>query len=220
MTTSTDSRKTGIARADLGSVTFASVASKAAQYNGYTAFISDWGSSGTMAFSNGSRWLPIAGRALLKHLGSASSNIGSTPTIVLQTPANVAGLIQVGDMIVFDMPGMIKSGTTDTGSWNIYAGTAGTTSDTGVITTNNQALAAANQSVGVMTGLKIVSNTSVQRVGSASGGWQAASTVAAAAPVTISDLSANSLIFSFAIFSGGTTNTVAMQEGAIWHVAS
>jgi hypothetical protein len=184
------------------------------------AFVSDWGAYGTFARSNGTRWIPVGGRVLLKHLGAGQSGIANTATIVIQTPAMPAGMVQANDSIVFDISGATKSGTTDSLNTSAYAGTAGTTSDTAIANTTMTMLNAANQTGNGLYAFKVIDNTHVQRVGAIAGQglYPFQSATAAPASVVVSDLSANALFFSFAIQSSGTTNTVGIQDGMIWQV--
>jgi hypothetical protein len=207
----------------VGSFAFAALPPAASYPNG-EAFVSDWGATGTKVRSNGTRWLPMGGRALLKHLGPAQSGVGSTSTIVLQSPQLPAGLIQTGDLILFDITGMAKNGTTDNGVLDCLVGTAGTTADTSLLAgAAVTAMAAANQTADAMLCFKVVSSTSAQRVGVQNGsglyGGGGVSTVAAPVAVTVPNLSSSAVFLSFAIASSGATNTMAIQEGSIWHVA-
>lgn len=189
--------------------------------NGYEAFITDWGANGAKVRCNGTRWLPIGGRVLLAHLGAQVSGIANTATIVLASPAMPIGTIQAGDAFVFDIYGLTKSGATDSLNVSVYVGAAGTTSDTALITANT-VLGAAGRAGSSLLPLKVASNTSVQRVGTVSGLGVYSNTVTVAAPgaVTITDASANVLYLSFSIVSSGTTDTVGIQDGAIWQIVN
>lgn len=204
----------------LGSFTYATLPA-AASYSGMEAFASDWGANGTKVRSNGTRWLPVGGRVLHKHLGAAVTGVANTATIVLQTPLMPVGSAQAGDAFYLDITGLTKSGTTDNLNVTAYCGTAGTTSDASLITTNTP-LAAASQSGGVLYVLKVIDNTHIQRIGpiSSNGEYAVAAASALNAAVVVSDLSANAEYLSVAIASSGTTNTVAISDGAIWQIVN
>lgn len=202
-----------------GDFAFANLPS-AASYSGYEAFVTDWGVNGTLARSNGTRWLPVNGRALLKR-ANAVTGITNSVSIVIQSQLP-AGCPQAGDSVVFDILGLTKSGTTDSGLIAAYAGTAGTTSDTNILPATNTIMAAANRSASSLVVYKIISDTSVQRVGSMNGsglyGGGGVSSVAAPSAVTVTDMSANALYFSFGLTSSGTTDTLALQDAVMWHI--
>jgi hypothetical protein len=204
-----------------GSFAYASLPS-ASTYSGYEAFVTDWGANGTKVRSNGTRWLPMGGRVLLKHLGAAQAGVANSATIVLQTPAMPAGTVQANDLIVVDIPGITKTGTTDSLNIAIYAGTAGTTSDANLTPSVVTALSSGSVNGSSLYTFKVVSNTSVQRAGTMNGvgNYANQSSNAIPAAVTVTDMSASALIWSYAIQSSGTTNTVGIQDGAIWQIVN
>jgi hypothetical protein len=209
----------------VGSVTYATLIANNpcnSTWNGYKAFVTDWGAYGTEVRCNSaiSRWVPVGGRVMLRHLASAVSGIGSTATVVIQSPAMPAGTIQAGDSLVLDILGVTKTGTTDTLNPTAYLGTAGTTSDTS-LGTFNTLLTAAQQAGDGLFVFKVAGNTSIQRVGTTVQGglYSVAGAGGAPAAVTVTDLSANAEFISFAIASSGATNTVAIQDAVIWQIA-
>jgi hypothetical protein len=184
-------------------------------YAGYRARVTDGGPTGGIyVVSDGVRWKPVNGTANLKTLGAAVSGIANTEQIVLQAllPIN---FWQTNDNLRLWLA-TTKSGATDSMNLNVRVGTAGTTADTAVMTVS--AMGATNLSSGLQFDFRLVSATSLQRVGqiaSSTGSYVGASNTAAPAAVTISDASANALYVSVGIASSGATNTVAAQSGQI-----
>lgn len=98
---------------------------------GRQIFISDVGPKGTYWEDDGTRWKPVNGGCVLATLDAISSNVGQTETIVFQYQMP-AGLLQLSDRL--RLWGTItRSSTTDTASWALKLGTAGTIADAGLI---------------------------------------------------------------------------------------
>lgn len=176
---------------------------------------SDLGTNGSLVASNGTRWRPVNGEATLKSLAAPVSGVANSDTLVLQALIP-AGAWQAGDVVAVRHLAVNKSGTTDTALVTVRVGTAGTTGDT-VITglSAAQGLTAAMQAGGLDFDLRLISNTSAQRVGNVAagaGGFGAGSASAESAATTISDASANALYVTVWIKSGGTTNTVGASS--------
>lgn len=191
----------------IGSTTWANI--PAAGAAGKMAFVSNAGTKGSMWLDDGTRWKPLNGAAILATLDSATGNIANTATIVLQYLIP-AGMWQTGDVIrvqgTFE-----KSGTTDTGIVTIYIGTAGTTSDTTVL--SSTWLAATSLAVDYFVDYRLDAATTVQQV-SMNTGYSAASSNQFLS-YTISSAAANDLYVSLAFRSGGTTNTVLSRYASI-----
>jgi hypothetical protein len=210
----------------LGSFTYAALVAAApcsSTFDGYKAFVTDWGASGAevRCKSAVSRWVPVGGRVMLKHFGAPQSSIANTATIVVQAQVPV-GAVQAGDTITYDILSVGKSGTTDVLTAAFYAGTAGTTSDTAISAASNTILSAAQTSGSASVPFKVISSTSIQRVGTqaVSGVYGGGNATAIPSATTITDLSANALYFSFSIKSGGTTDTVSIQDAVLWQVVN
>lgn len=178
-------------------------------------YATDYGSSGSLLRSNGTRWKPVNGCTVLATLDAVSSNIPNSETIVFQylMPANI---MQSKDRLFLYFT-MSKSGSTDTGSAKVRMGTAGTTSDTQVsITIVN--MAAANLVWGAFESYRADSATSIQQEGPNSTALQSytgTSNVAFGAAATISSLVTNPIYVSLSISASSTNNTVALQDAQL-----
>lgn len=184
---------------------------------GQPVFITNAGTKGSHWYWDGTRWKPVGGAAMLASMDSASASIGNSGTIVFQYQMPT-GLFQTSDRLRLYV-GMTKSGTTDTSGMQVYVGTAGTTSDTAVLAVTSMN-ATTLQTASIMdfrlesaTSIRMMPNTRLQA------GYGASSTTAWDAAVTISSASANSLWFSFVIYSNGTTNTVRAVDAQLQLVA-
>lgn len=175
---------------------------------GRMQFVSNAGTKGSMWLDDGTRWKPINGQCLLASLDTTSASIGSTETIVFQyqLPAN---LWQTSDIIRVQYL-MEKTGVTDTGIAGVRIGTAGTSSDTAIVSTT--ALSAASRTGLLFLDIRLESATSALQVSSPSG-YGTTSTFYSA--ITISSASANPLYVSLSIRSGGATDTVTCKSGLI-----
>lgn len=180
------------------------------------------GAPGIHVVSDGTRWKPVNGQAVLKRMGAAVSGINNTETVVAQALLP-AGILQAGDSIFMRLSAN-KTGTTDNLTVSLRVGTAGTTADTAL--TGLSALSVAsttNITAGVMLGVRVLSNTSAQKMGmngSNFGSYSSGSTAAIAAATTgLPDLSANAVWLTFTVKSSGATDTVGVQELSIIHEA-
>jgi hypothetical protein len=154
----------------------------------------------------------------MKSLGPAVSGVANSETIVLQSsfPINT---LQANDTIRIWLTGT-KSGATDNYNVTVRIGTAGTTADTAVTGLSSFALmSASGRSGGGIFDIKVVSSTSVLKVGNNGTGNAAylVGSTAAPAATTITDASANALFVSLSIASSSTTDTVAITSGQIVH---
>jgi len=194
-------------------------ANKPASYpTGLPVFISNAGTTGSLWIYTGTRWKPLNGQALLASLDAVSSNIGSSATIVHQYLIP-AGMLQTGDRIRARISGS-KSGTTDAMTLRFYMGTAGTTSDTQVM--SGTVLAAGNRNFGTDIDFRLSSATTLQQLSgiTAPFGYSTSGSTAYPAAVSITSAAANALYFSVGIFSGGATNTVAIEDSQIFITSS
>jgi hypothetical protein len=205
----------------IGPTTYANLPSASAN-PGMEAFVSDWGANGTKVRSINGRWLPMNGQTVLKRMGGAVSGIANTETILAQIQVP-AGAIQSGDLIYIRMSAN-KSGTTDSIQVSLRVGTTGTVSDTAITGLSALSIASTtNVTSGVLFGVRVLSNTSMQKMGMNGtnfGSYSSGSTgVIAAATTGLSDISSNAIWLTMTVKSSGTTDTVGAQELTIIHEA-
>ena len=187
--------------------------------SGTTYFATNVGPHGTLLQSNGTRWRGLNGAPICMKLADPVTGITNTPVIALQALFPI-GLLQAGDMVLFDMT-TSKSGTTDSCGLTCRWGTAGTTAD-GIITgwSSQTYMGASNVSGGGQQAIRIVSTTSIAKVGNntasaASYTTPAGTGAAAAATTALPDSAANALYLSVVLFSTGASNTVDMTSGRV-----
>ncbi len=174
---------------------------------------SNFGTKGTLLRYDGTRWKPVNGQTILATLDTTSSNINNSEAVVFQylLPTNAWQLKDVIRM----WAGMTKSGGTDTGTWRIRIGTAGTTSDTQVAAGASFGATSRQYAEGV--DLRLETATSVQQVPLSAGsfGYTGVTTTAAVtAAVTITSAAANPLYVSLTLVSSSTNDTVNAVYGA------
>lgn len=200
-----------------GSGTFAAKPAATAVPAGTVYRASDVGENGTWLESNGTRWRAFNGAAALKTLGNATGNIANSETIVLQTQIPI-GAWQANDLIRIAFTGT-KSGATDFLNATVRVGTAGTTADTAITGLSSYvALGGTNRSGGFIFDLKLVSATSVQRLGNAGAAatsYAGGTNTTLPAATAVTDASANALYVSLGIASSGATDTVSLQSCSI-----
>lgn len=182
----------------------------AAGVSGQVYLVTDVGASpGTLLISNGTRWKPVNGKASIRVLGPPIAGLTNVEAVSVQT-ALPAALLVVGDQIrIFTTAS--KSGTTDTGNYILRLGTAGTTSDTALLSSGLFNLA--DRAWGHILSMKIASATSVQRSGPANSNFGSYGAVATTIPAatTISNIS-NALFITVDMTSTSTTDTLTIQE--------
>lgn len=186
----------------------------AASSGGQMARVTDIGSAGfgSLWVSNGTRWLPMNGTAVLASMGAPVAGIDTTETILFQALIP-AGAWQTNDTIRVFFQGE-KSGGTDAGQMRLRVGTAGTTADTQVAQINHMGTTSVTH--GGIYDVKLLSATSAQRIGAGTTtGYAGGTTGAATGAATITSAAANALYFTVSIFSGGATNTVSASAGQI-----
>lgn len=185
---------------------------------GTLCLCTDYGTTGNLLIYKGGRWVPVNGQALVSSVQAVSANVGATPTIVHQYQFP-AGMLQIGDKIRARFA-ISKSGNTDTGPLRIYMGTAGTTSDTQISAAVNL-LSSANRAAGVDVDFCVISATTIRQLGAIATptGYSVTGNTAQPSDVTIANIS-NALYFSIGIFSGGSTDTVALQNAQLFVTSS
>lgn len=182
-------------------------------------YATDYGVSGALLHSNGTRWKPYGGCTVLATLDAPSSPIADTETIVFQylMPAN---LLHATDRlrVVFTIS---KNGATDSAKAIPRMGILGTTSDDRINpgAGASNILSAANRNGAFFWDFRSESATSIQQLaantaGNGSYGFTGNGALFAA-PATISSTTTNPIYFSLGINSTGATNTVALQEAQL-----
>ena len=194
----------------LGAYTFANLPA-AASNSGKTATVTDVGRA-SLWRSNGTRWMPDSGLLTLKHLAAAVTGITNSEQVPLQVQLP-AGSWQTGDIVRFHFS-LTKSGTTNSGSAHVRIGTNGTTADTQIFN-GSGVLGATARVLETFYDVRLVSATSAQKVGSATGTFGAVLTIAETAAVTITSAAANALWVSLGVLSTGATDTVGLTIGRI-----
>lgn len=168
--------------------------------------------------SNGTRWKPVNGRAVIATLDSDWTGIaGTSEQIAFQKliPANV---IKNGDTLLI-YGGYGKSGTSETTTIQIRLGTSGTTADTSILLT--APLSTTNISYGMPLEFTRVSATSIER--SLSGATQnpfGTTTSALATPVAVSSMDANTLYITVTMTQSSTVETPTARRIRIELVSS
>ena len=191
-------------------------ANKPATYpTGQPVFISNVG-KGALCYYDGTPWRRVNGIANLKTLDASTGNIDNNETLAVQY-LMPAAFLSVGDRIRIRGT-FTKSGTTDTGTFNIRIGTAGTTSDDLINPSAATILNAAGLNYGFDVDVRFESATLARTMGVNNAqnaiGYAAVVNNAQAAGVVISNIS-NALYVSLFIKSSSTNNTVALSDAQI-----
>jgi len=204
-----------------GSFTYATLPSAAA-YSGYEAYATDVGPNGAKVRSNGTRWLPVNGRAPLATLMSditLAATTGESQGIQALIPA---GLLKAADTLELIGYGA-KSGGTDTYRMGLRWGTTGViANDTAVIANTVQAMNTAGVSGEVGYALQIVSNVSVRRISGVANGSgphnSNSATATATAVAALADSDANQIYATLTFQGGATVDTTTLFAGAqiVW----
>lgn len=177
---------------------------------GRVVFVTDAGSKGSFWYDDGTRWKPLNNSAYLATADSASSNLGTSETIVLQALLP-AGMWQTGDVVRL-VGNLEKSGATDTGYLVLRIGTAGTTSDTQLKSVANWMLAA-DRSSRFFIDVRLDSATSAATLVNYSYASTVTGTSLIPASATISSASSNAIYISVSTRSSGSTDTVKLTYG-------
>lgn len=167
------------------------------------------GSPGSIWTSSGTRWYPLNGRTTLYAKDTRATTQSTTEVVLGQylIPANV---IQVGDRVRVICT-YSKSGTVETETVKFRLGTAGTIADATI--QSNTALATTQDSMGLLLDFKLMSATSIQKLGNGgTSGYAGSSSGAYPAPVTISSASANALYLSLTAFLSVGSETAALED--------
>lgn len=160
--------------------------------------------------SNGTRWKPVNGRALIGSIDTDVTMTGTTETVMFQK-LFPAGALRNGDVLSL-VYSIGKSGTSETTSVGIRLGAAGTTADTslsafGPMTTTNQ-------SAGLWAEYSRVSATSVEKCGSGANNsafvGPAATTLNA--PVTVANMDSNAVYLSLTMAQSAAVETATLRR--------
>jgi hypothetical protein len=110
--------------------------------------------------SNGTRWKPVNGRAVIATLDTDWTGVTGTAEQIAFQKLIQGGIIKNGDALLFS-GGFGKSGTAETTTIQIRVGSTGTTADTSILTT--APLATTNVTHGMYLEFRRQSATSLQR---------------------------------------------------------
>ena len=138
--------------------------------------------------SNGTRWRPVNGKAVIKTLPTEFSMSGTTAVKAFECILP-AGSVKDGDTLQLRYT-LGKSGTAETCQITVRLGAAGTTADTTLASFGP--LATTNISAGILADYKRLSATSVRKQGNGANNsaFAGQSTAAVNAPVTVASLDA------------------------------
>ncbi len=201
-------RQKSIAAADLltniiGSSTFASLpAASSVPAFIQPFYVSDVGINGSYWVSNGTNWRLMTSPQMVKGLSTPIADNGGTGIAIQSQILFPPGSLQVGSRLRVELA-TYKAGTAQTHTWVIKMGSAGTTSDTSLMTYQ---LSASNIQLATLLDFMIDSNTTIheqlQNVFTTPFGT---STGAESSDVTIPNITSNALYLSIASYSGGAT---------------
>lgn len=178
-------------------------------------YATDFGVSGTLLRSTGTRWKPVNGCTVLATLDTVSASIANTQTVVFQY-LMPAGIMQANDRFRLFFT-MTKSGTTDTGIAQVRVGTAGTASDT-LVSFGANNLSAANLNGGFFWDFRAASATSIQQMAASSSvtqGYTVVGNGAFNAATAVTSIVTNPTYVNLTIASSSTNNTVAVQDAQL-----
>lgn len=143
----------------IADMTFASMlALSPATYQGRVVRVTDVNRA--LFESNGTRWKPVNGRAVIGTLDTDWTGVTGTAEQIAYQRTIPAGLIRNGDALLIT-GGFGKSGTSETTTIQLRLGAAGTTADTSILTTSP--LATTNITHGMYLEFRRQSATSIQR---------------------------------------------------------
>lgn len=168
--------------------------------------------------SNGTRWRPVNGRALIGGMDAGFSTSGTTETIVFQK-ALPAGCLANFDRLVMRMS-TTKSASVETATFNLRLGTTGTVADTAiqnfVIATNTML------SGGFLVDFKRVDATHVKKLGNGANN-SAYSGQATSLPnpsVAVSSMDATTTYLTATITMSGSSEAFALIDLSLEILAS
>lgn len=168
---------------------------------------------GSLFYSNGTRWKPVNGGALLDAVDTPNISIANTAEQQLN-PNHIAipaGLVGDFDRLRLKLT-LSKSAAVDSSTVRVRYGPLGTVADP-VITTIT-VLSAANQSYGAQIDFKRASATTLQKLGNAdpSTGFNGAVASAVTAAVTVSNMDSNAMYLTISSQMMTGTETVSLVD--------
>lgn len=191
----------------------------AATNNGSLARFTDVGGGtgstggGSLFYSNGTRWKPVNGGALLDAVDTTNTSVANTTEQQLNPNHIVipAGVIGDYDRLRIKLT-LSKSAAVDTSTVRLRFGPLGTVADP--VLTTITGLAAANQSYGAQIDFKRVSATSLQKLGNAdpSTGFNGAVASVITSTVAVSSMDSNPMYLTISSQMTGGTETVSLVD--------
>ena len=159
--------------------------------------------------SDGTRYRPVGGSAILGALGAEIGTSGTTE-VILHQAFIPAGLIKAGDTIRKQMS-LSKSSTVETADYGFRLGAAGTIADTQL--QSFQMFNASTRTSGIIAEWKVLSATTIRRIGNGSQStpFTGGSSATSPSPATISSLDSNDLYLSASIDMSATSEIVTMH---------
>ncbi len=203
---------------ELTASTIANLPSAAANA-GKFLYCTDYGPAGCMLRSNGTRWRPFSGMALLHQTTSATAISGTSEQKAAGFQLPPGGLIQPGDRLRMRLT-FSKSGLTDSGTIGIAMGTNVDIISDADLVGPTAYLAAANRSGGSLVDFCFTLATATQKLGGASvfatsfGG--ASATALPAAVTGLPDItSATPVYLGVTMLMGGTTDSMTLVDWTV-----
>lgn len=172
---------------------------------------------GNLFFSNGTRWKPVNGTALLDAVDTANVSIANTAEQQLN-PNHVvipAALVGDYDRLRIKMT-LTKSGAVDTATVRLRFGPLGTTADPVIAATI--VLVGANQSYGALIDFKRTAATTLQKLGNGdiSSSFSGLLAAVIAAPVTVSSMTTNPMYLTISSQMTTGTETVSLSDYTLY----
>lgn len=201
----------GVVPATIGPFAFAALP-LASACPGITARVSDvGGSTGSLWVSDGVRWKPMNGSVQL-HVAPSRATMRGTGEVILGGVLVPAGVFQNRDRLELKMS-FSKSGTSETATAKLRVGTAGTTSDTLIV--SSSLLATTNISAESKLKYRRESATSIQKLGNSAtftGVEGAVTTGAFPAANTVANMDTSGVYFSIIGSMSGTVEVFALED--------
>lgn len=187
--------------------TFATLPS-AVLNSGVTARVTDLNNS--LWESNGTRWRPVNGKAVIKTLPTEFSMSGTTAVKAFESILP-AGCVKDGDTLQLRYT-LGKTGTAETCTINVRLGSAGTVADTAL--SSFGPLATTNISAGILADYKRLSATSVRKQGNGANNsaFAGQSTAAVNSPVTVASLDAAPAYLAIWMNNSAAVETSTMYD--------
>lgn len=191
-------------------ITFANLLANfpAADHSGRIFRLTDLGN--TLFESTGTRWRPVNRTALVGSLDTEQAMRGTAETILYQM-LFPAGVIKDGDRLRLRMTGG-KSGTSETATFNVRFGAAGTVADTALQTFS--ILTPTNISTGILTDFKRISATSIRKMGQGSQAtsYTGPSTGVVLAATTVSSMDGNPMYLTLTNTMSSTVESFTLHD--------